>query len=361
MRVLHLTPELPQWPGGTGGATRQFHLLRRLAELGHEVTVVAPRAADQGKAVTALADVGIEPITAPRPSSRVREVIAAAARRPSLVAAAPRRPLLAWQVEVFWTTLRPLALQALKETRPDVVSVEHDNAAGWLAGLEGAPPAVLTLQNVGWHYYANRARAASGPRRAAFKLEARRFRRHALRHFRRYARLVAVSDRDRHDILGASPGSQVDVVANGVASDELTPLPEPEGPPVLLFTGTLNHPPNAEGIEWFADEAWPAILRERPDTTLLVVGRDPPPPVARLESRPGIEVIGAVPDMREWYAKATAVVVPLLSGGGSRLKVLEAISCGRAVVSTPVGAEGLELEHRRELLLADGADRKSVV
>jgi glycosyltransferase involved in cell wall biosynthesis len=234
--------------------------------------------------------------------------------------------------------------------------VEHDNAARWVADLRGAPAAVLTLQNVGWHYYANRARAVSGPRRAAFRLEARRFRRHDLRHFDRYSTLVAVSDRDRADLLAASPRSRVEVVPNGVASDELTVIPEPEGAPVLLFTGTLNHPPNAEGIEWFADRAWPAIRARRPDASLLVVGREPPPSVTRLGARPGIEVVGPVPDMRDWYAKATAVVVPLLSGGGSRLKILEAIACGRAVASTSAGAEGLDLEDGRELVIADGAE-----
>lgn len=356
MRVLHLTPELPHWPGGTGGATRQFHLLRRLVELGHDVTVVGPVAPGQRGALEATAAAGIELIIAPRPASRPREALSALRRRPSLVPDAARLPVLAWQVEVFWTALQPLAQRALRELRPDVVSVEHDNAARWIAGLDGAPPGVLTLQNVGWHYYANRAAAASGLRRAAFQLEGRRFRRHDLRHLGRYARLVAVSERDREDLQSASPGSPVEVVPNGVASDEMTVAPEPEGPPTLLFTGTLNHPPNAEGIGWFAEEVWPAVRAQRPDARLLVVGREPPPSVTRLGSRPGIEVVGPVPDMREWYARATAVVAPLLSGGGSRLKILEAIACGRAVASTSAGAEGLELESGRELLIADGAE-----
>lgn len=356
MRVLHLTPELPLWPGGTGGATRQFHLLRRLVERGHRVTVVAPAAPSQRDALEATSAAGIELITAPRPDSRPREALSALRRRPALAASVARLPVLAWQVEVFWASLRPLAERALRELRPDVVSVEHDNAARWIADLDEGPPAVLTLQNVGWHYYANRAAATSGARRIALRLETRRFRRHDLRHLGRYARLVAVSERDREDLLCALPRARVEVVPNGVASDELTVTPEPEGPPVLLFTGTLNHPPNAEGIEWFADEAWPAIRARLPDAKLLVVGREPPRSVTRLGSRPGIEVVGPVADMREWYARSTAVVVPLLSGGGSRLKILEALACGRAVASTSAGAEGLDLAPGRELVIADGAE-----
>lgn len=356
MRVLHLTPELPMWPGGTGGATRQFHLLKRLVELGHEVTVVAPVAGVQEAGAEGLEAAGIRTELGPRPDSRAREALAAVARRPGLAPAALSTPVLAWQVGVFWSTLRPLARAALERERPDVLSVEHDNAAAWLGDLPGAPPAVLTLQNVGWHYYSNRAAAASGPRRAAMRAEAGRFRRHDLRHLGGYARLVAMSERDRADLHEAGITVPVDVVPNGVASDELLPLPEPDGPPVLIFTGTLNHPPNAEGIAWFADEVWPSVRAGRPEARLLVVGRDPPPSVTGLASRPGVEVVGPVPDMRNWYARATAAVVPLLSGGGSRLKILEALASGRATVSTTVGAEGLELDGDRDLLLADGAE-----
>ncbi len=235
------------------------------------------------------------------------------------------------------------------------MSVEHDNAARWIADLDGAPPAVLTLQNVGGHYYANRARARSGLRRAALDLEGWRFRRHDRRNFDRYARILTVSERDREDVVGAGTRPPVDVVPNGVASDEMVPLPEPAGPPVLIFTGTLNHPPNAEGIAWFADDVWPTILAESPAAELLVVGREPPPAVRRLGSRPGIDVVGPVPDMRDWYGRATAAVVPLRSGGGSRLKIVEALACGRATVSTPMGAEGLDLRDGSEILLAADA------
>src|SRR5215218_9616336 len=309
MRVLHLTPELPCWPGGTGGATRQFHLLRRLVELGHEVTVVAPIAAGEELRRDELERVGIRLRAAERPSSRPLEAVRAIAREPRLAARA--------------ATL----------------------------------PAVLTLQNVGRHYYESRARAAHGPRAAWFGFEARRFARHARRWLPRYRALVAVSDRDAADLRGGSlGGAVVEVVPNGVASDELEPLPPSDEPATLLFTGTLSHPPNAEGIRWFADRAWPDVRAARPDARLLVVGRDAPRAVLELAGRPGIEVVGAVPAMSPFFARATAVVVPLLSGGGTRLKILEAFACARSVVSTTTGCEGLAVEDGRELLVADGAE-----
>jgi glycosyltransferase involved in cell wall biosynthesis len=355
VRVLHLTPELPYWPGGSGGATRQFHLLRRLAELGHDVTVVAPMAQAELEGAAGLRAAGVRLEGVERPSSRVAETLGALAREPRLVPRAARLPVLAWQVSVFWARLRERALRSVREGAPDVVIVEHDNAAAWVADLPDTVPAVLELQNVGWHYYENRARAARGLARAASGAEARRFRRHDARWFSRYAALVAVSDRDRED-LAAATSTPVETVPNGVAADELRPAAGDGEPDTLLFTGTLSHPPNAEGIRWFVEAAWPRVRAQRPEAKLLVVGRGPPPAVRRLDSVAGVEVVGPVPDVAPYFERARAVVAPLRSGGGTRLKILEALASGRALVSTAVGREGLDLQHSEHLLVADGAE-----
>lgn len=354
MRLIHLTPELPCWPGGSGGATRQFHLLRRLVELGHEVTVVAPVAAGQQARRAELAAAGIRLEGPDRPPSRAKETLRALAGEPSLAPRAADLPVFAWQVSVLWVALRPHARRAL-EAAADVVTVEHDHAAQWVAALPAGLARALVLQNVGPSYYGSRARAAAGAPRALLRAEAFRFARHDARWLERYDRLIAVSDNDAADLRGRT-AVPVEVVPNGVASDELTPLPPSSEPATLLFTGTLGHPPNAEGIRWFAAHAWPLIRSRRPDAELLIVGRDPPPEVSGLDGRDGIEVVGSVPSMAPYFERATAVVVPLLSGGGTRLKILEAFACARAVVSTGVGREGLDASDGAELLVADGAE-----
>jgi glycosyltransferase involved in cell wall biosynthesis len=117
----------------------------------------------------------------------------------------------------------------------------------------------------------------------------------------------------------------------------------------------MDYAPNVAAVEYFVDKIWPLIRKEVPASTFHVVGARPTPAVVRLAGK-GVEVHGAVPDMGPYFRKAAVVVVPLLHGGGTRLKILEAAASGRAVVSTPLGAEGLDLADGRDVLLAGGPD-----
>jgi glycosyltransferase involved in cell wall biosynthesis len=109
---------------------------------------------------------------------------------------------------------------------------------------------------------------------------------------------------------------------------------------------------NTDGIQWFVQEIWPIIARGRPDARLRILGKQPPPAVLALQ-KPGVEVVGFVEDLRPSLAEAAAVVVPLRLGSGTRLKIVEAMAMGKAVISTHLGAEGLEVEHGKDILLAD--------
>ncbi len=234
MRILQLTPELPYAPGGSGGSTRQFQLLRRLRALGHEVTVVAPVHPSQREGADLLRGAGVTLHAAPRPASRAREVLAAVRERPGLVPALAREPLLAWQVDVFWTALRPLALRAVRE-RPDVVLVEHDWAAAWVEALPAGLPRVLTLENLSWRYYEARARAAGrGPEATGLRLEGRRFERFDRRRLGAYDLLVTMSEDDAAAVRSVSDTPSV-VVPNGVDTSALR-----AGPPVARAGGDLH-------------------------------------------------------------------------------------------------------------------------
>ncbi|MEJ2648320.1 MAG: glycosyltransferase [Sedimentisphaerales bacterium] len=126
---------------------------------------------------------------------------------------------------------------------------------------------------------------------------------------------------------------------------------------ILLFVGTLSYKPNTDGLHWFSEVIFPAFKNKYPDARLLVVGHSPTPEITAIcGRRKGIELHANVPDIRAYYRRCRAVVVPLLAGGGTKIKILEAAMAGRPVISTAVGAEGLELSEARDIMLFETAD-----
>ena len=165
------------------------------------------------------------------------------------------------------------------------------------------------------------------------------------------------SDDDGAVLQGISgAGLKTCTVPNGVAT-ELTPFDANSAKPAsrkILFCGTLSYAPNVEGLNWFARQVWPLIRCGVPETELLVVGRGyDAQKFPGLEQTTGVRVIGAVESVLPYYRQCGVSVCPLLSGSGTRLKILEAISAGNPVVSTTVGCEGLQLQDGREILIRD--------
>ncbi len=360
MRILWLTPELPS-PLGAGGGIRQWHMLDRLLEAGHEAVVVAPVHPGERDGAARLRERGVDLRAYERPPSRVRETLALLRRRPGLLAAAARDPLIAWQVDVFWTALAEL----VPDEPFDVVNVNHDWAADWIRRIDvrGAKR-VLTLENITWSYYENRAKvrgetsgirgAADRARSAAFAAEARRWRRFDLERFAGYDALVTVSEHDA-ELLQRETPTRVEAIPSGVDTRAIHPGPVEEGaPPALIFTGTMSWPPNAEGLRWLLREVWPRVREEVPEARLLAVGGSPPEDVQRLAAADErVELPGRVPELGSWFERASVVVIPILSGAGIRLKVLDALASGRAIVSTTMGAEGAVVRDGEHVVLAD--------
>jgi polysaccharide biosynthesis protein PslH len=120
-----------------------------------------------------------------------------------------------------------------------------------------------------------------------------------------------------------------------------------------VFVGLMRYHANVDGAVWFAHEIWPAIRNRFPGKILTIVGANPAPEVLALSTQPQIEVTGTVPDVKPYYADAFAAIVPLRVGGGTRLKILEAMAAGVPVVSTAIGAEGLDVQPGENILFAD--------
>ena len=147
----------------------------------------------------------------------------------------------------------------------------------------------------------------------------------------------------------------MDVVPNGVDTQAYQPLPTNGSSSALLFIGTMGYAPCADAAQFMAVEILPRIRRAVPDAQLWLVGADPPPAIARLQSE-AVHVTGMVSDVVPYYRRCAAAVVPLRAGGGTRLKILEAMALNRPVVSTTIGSEGLDVVDGEHILNADGAD-----
>jgi len=146
----------------------------------------------------------------------------------------------------------------------------------------------------------------------------------------------------------------IKVLANGVDEamfrrEDFPPCPDPE--PTILFCGAMDYSPNVNGLAWYFENCDGQVLKQVPNRKVLVVGKNPVPRIRELARIEGVTVTGEVPDVRPYYQRAWVQMVPLLIGGGTRLKIVESLSIGTPVVSTPIGAQGLALEQGRHILL----------
>lgn len=347
-RVLVVTSIVP-WPANTGGRLRTAQLVRTLSTT-YDVTVAAftypPESYASPPAGVELVQVEYEqPALLADLESEDDDVRLAAADR---LSAAAHEPWLAsyYDVPTMSETLRRLGGSWR------AVLVEGTHMARFLPDLPAAGR-VLDLMDVCAAIYERRA---SESRAIGDRLEFERVRRFESAAAAACDAVVSVSVDEQmraHRLLGVHST----VVPNGVDCAQMAApgaAHECTGP-CLLFVGSMSYQPNVEAAVWLRDDVLPLILADRPDAHAHVVGRFPPPELLASDSE-GFRVHGEVPDVRPYYRACDVVAVPVLSGGGSRLKVIEAAAAGRPIVSTPLGAEGFGAVDGRDVLLAATAE-----
>jgi glycosyltransferase involved in cell wall biosynthesis len=225
------------------------------------------------------------------------------------------------------------------------------------------------------------AAESQGLRRWITQREARAFRRYERDMLRRFDAVLAVTDEDRALLLDLfpepershqaakfttvpiciDPTTQTMIEERGTMTGETPPdsafivHPSPSRTPTILHLGTMFWPPNVAGVLWFARDVLPLIWRQVPEARFVVVGKNPPPEVCALASDARIEVTGYVADPQPYLQAADVFVAPLHSGGGMRVKILDAWLWGLPIVSTPIGAEGIDLVDGETILLAGDA------
>ncbi len=338
-------------PPDTGGRLRSFHIVRELARR-FPVTYVGLVDADEPAAHReATARLVERCVLVERPPVRRGSLRFAAWAAANLVAS--RAPQFAWA----YRSARLREAVARLATEADVTVC--DFATPWLSLPRPLPrPVVLFQHNVEAEIWRRLAEAAGfAPLREYFRVQWRRAKAYERDAVREADHVVAVSEVDRAAFVrdyGIDP-ARVTVVPTGVDTAYYAPPATPPEPGTLVFLGSMDWLANQDAVRWFLREIFPRIRSARPDARLLVVGRRPPDDlVAEARQASGrIEVTGRVEDVRPWVARGAVLVVPLRIGGGTRLKIFEALAMGLAVVSTRIGAEGLPVEPGRHLLLAD--------
>jgi sugar transferase (PEP-CTERM/EpsH1 system associated) len=349
MRVLQFAPRVC-WPLDTGAKLRNYHLARVLAERAR----VSLLAFDDHPPLSEEAIAALEKI--------YKEVLAIPADSAYTFAKVARGMLGQTPLPVlnYTTGSMKRALEGLlREQDFDLIQVESIHLMSYLTSIRKTRKRSFVVCD--WHNIESELmrryseREPSRLRRAYAGRTARlmsEFERRAMREFDAH---VVVSQRDGQRLRDLNPDARIFVIENGVDTAFYSDLGTSDESLArrIVFVGSMDYHANIDGVVDFAREVWPRLHERQPELVFTIVGRDPAPEVRNLAQLPGIAVTGSVADVRPFYREAIAAVVPLRVGGGSRLKILEAMAAGVPVVSTTLGAEGLEVQRDKNILIAD--------
>ena len=350
MRILQLCAKVP-WPPEDGGRVAMRTLALSLLRAGAGVRTLSLNPAKHR----------VDPAALPEEARPLR--LEAVDVDTSITVGGALRSLLAgtsYNVDRLRSAeFEQRLLEVVRAEPPDVVLLEGLYLVPYVAALRGATRArvVLRSHNVEHEIWEGLARG-----------EARGLKRHYLGHLARRLRAfetatvndvdaivpVTAADAATYARLGATVPLHVAPVGIDAAA-----FPDRAGtgaPRTLVFLGSLDWRPNLEAVRWFLRGSWPLVRAAVPDARFLVAGSNPPAGLEASVAGEGVRFVGRVADAREFLASGAGMVVPLLSGGGIRVKILEAMALGVPVVSTSLGAAGIDAAHGSEILVADGPE-----
>jgi glycosyltransferase involved in cell wall biosynthesis len=350
MRLLFLTPYLPG-PPIFGGQRRLHGLMTHLAK-SHEVSCVAltdgyhtheASLEDTRSYCRHVVDV---PETRHRVNGRPKRLL----QIKSVLS------LHSWEHYLYSSPKYQRALDAhLAEHEYDIIVSEFIFMAYCrikLGKARARTRLVIDEHNVEYDLLRRTADATRFDRKFFHSVNWRKLKREEVNVWKSFDGCTLTSTRDEEIVRADAPSVRTAVVPNGVDVDGFVPRPDPIEPMTLLFFGAMNYYPNTDGAVFFAREVWPLLAQRYPELRLRIVGPVGEGPVMDLKSD-RIEVVGFVTDVQAEIARAAVVVAPLRIGGGTRLKILEAMSMAKAIVSTRIGAEGIDVRHGHDILLAD--------
>jgi len=348
MKILVLD-EFLSYPVDSGKKVRTYNILRQMSSE-HRLLLLTYVWGDPGEAIGLehYRSLGIEVATVPRKDpkkSGLRFYMALLrnlfSRLPYIVDGHFSRP--------YADRLR----QALTDFQPDIVMAEWSPYAVYLRDVTGIPRIAIAhnLESSIWRGYVEKT--SNSLKRSFVSYQYRKVEAFENDIFSWLDGLITVSPLELQQVQKRFPSLRSVLVDNGVDPSYFKPGPEPEDPHLIAFCGSMDWRPNQDAIQFMIEDIMPHLRRMIEPVRLLVVGRQPPAWLLALGRRYGVEFTSSVDDVRPYVRRSAVSVVPLRIGGGSRLKILEALSMKKAVVSTSLGAEGLELTPNQHIVVAD--------
>jgi len=344
MKVLFALPFSPV-PADFGGALRAFNLLKQVA-LHHKVTALCygtPEDKRRLHEALPLQEVHTLPFGWKHRHRRLGQLFSCFSRHSF------------FQQSVTGPRYERALHALLADGRFDIVHTEFSHLGPFKLHTHALK--VLDAHNVEWDNFRRMyAASAWGLRKLHYWAEYKKLRADELRTCRAHDGIVATSTRDLALFAKHLPGLRGAVVPNGVDLEYFRPSQQVQPQPFhFVFTGHMAYVPNHDGVLWFLDNIWPRILQKHPQARASIVGKNPPPFLLARQSQ-SLRVTGTVEDVRPYMEEASVYVVPLRMGGGTRLKIAEAMAMKKPLVTTRIGCEGIALTHEKTALIEDSPE-----
>lgn len=344
MKILFLSPTVP-FPLTDGGRIRVFNLLKQIAEKSDITLLALETQPTDEEGIAELQQLGVQVHLVPNaptlPRVSLRTLINAFHRQQPITVSRYDLP-----------TYRQRFKELLATEDYDLVHYEMFHTAQF--HTETDLPGVLSQQNVDSEIWRRLCSETANPfYKFVYWTQQRAFQRYERVLSPKFDVVTCTSDIDALVFQQHCAEDAIAIIPNGVDVTHFQPDFTTESPAHLIYIGSMDWYPNEDAVAFFADEILPSIQSEVSDVQFSIVGGNPSARVQKLAERNSVIVTGRVPEIKPYFAEATVFVVPLRIGSGTRLKILEALAMGKAIVSTSVGAEGLDLKDGEEIFIAD--------
>lgn len=350
MDILMLSNKMP-YPPKDGGSIATLSIAKSLSELGHKVTLLVMNTSKHYFSIDDVPQllsekiefIGIDVNTDIRPLDAVKNLFFSS---------------LPYNAQRFITKAFDEKLKEILIQRSfDVIHLEGPYLGPYIRTIRKHSKALVSMrpQNVEHEIWQRTAAQSRGLKKWYISNLARRVRRFEVSMLNNYDVMVPITKRDGDLFVKLGCKIPMHVTPTGIDAETFLPDYDNIDYPSLFHLGALDWPPNQEGLKWFFANVWPGILKEFPDLKFYLAGRNAPPYFSKLDE-PNVVFLGEVENAQDFIRSKSVMIVPLLSGSGMRIKIIEGMALGKAIVTTSIGREGIDTTHGKDMMVADSPE-----